>query len=346
MALKWIESFDTDVTDFSSIYENVSGTFTTTTGRLQGLGILSRSTTWPIFRTKNMGNHGTWIVGIAIRPENQAAEQKLFTILNDTNEQISVWLAPGSISTKIKFRVKRGSTTLGTTANEFTNGFWGYLEVKVVLDTTGSDGSVTLRYNEASELALSGIDTTNHASSVANKVEFNVQHGTSQFAVDDIYICDGSGAKNNDLLGDQAAEGKLPNADGNRVQWTRNSGSSGHFTYVDDATLDNDTTFLFVPNTSNGLVELWGFPDISQITGDVKGVMLRWAARMDSSGTDNMRPIFRNGGGSEATGTQVSVTSIAGYEWFQQIYEDDPVAAAAWTVSSFNAMEMGLESRP
>lgn len=347
MTLKLIEGFDIDVGDRASIYEAVAGSFGTTTGRFgEGLSLQSNSGgNGPVFRTKNMGDHATWIIGLAFKPATMNAEQKVAAINNDTNEQVSLWVVPGSTSSKVKFRVKRGSTTLGTSANEFTTTFWAYVEVKVVLDTDGTNGSFSLKVNEAVEASGSGIDTTDHGSSVANKVHYTFLRDNGFYEVDDMYVCNGAGAKNNDFLGDQKVEGKLPNAEGNRNQWTPNSGSV-HFNRVNEATLDGDSTYLFISSSSDGQVELWGFPDITHIVGDVKGVQIRWAARIDSSGNDKMRPIFRSGGGSEATGTEVTVTSVAGYEWFDQIYEDNPVIAGAWTVADFNAMQIGLESRP
>lgn len=347
MTVRWMESFDIDfgTVNMPRKYENTSGTFSTSTGRLQQLCALSQvSGSKPVFRTKDLTSRGTWFIGMACKPQTLNAEQKICILQDGTAEQVSFWIVPGSAG-KSKFRVKRGSTTLITTANEYTNNFWVYIEWKVILDTTGSNGTVELRVNESVDGSSSGIDTTNNGTSVANKVQWELVHDNGQWSWDDFYVCDDQGSVNNSYLGDRCVEGKLPTADGNRNQWTPNSGTT-HFNRVSETATDDDSTYLFVPNNQDGKVELFVIADLTTIVGTVNAVQISFQCRMDSSGTDKVRLIFRNGGGSEATGPDQTVSSIAGYQWFQEIYENDPVAAAAWTVSSFNAMQIGLESRP
>lgn len=347
MTLRWIESFDIDFnsTNWPRKYENTSGAFSTSAGLFSPLAAVSQSGgSVPIFRTKDLTAQRTWFIGIRIKPQTISAEQKICILQNGANEQISLYLVPGSAG-KTKLRVKRGSTTLGTTSSEFANGFWIYVEWKGVLDTGASDGSTQIRVNENVELTVSGADTTNDAAGTANKVQFELRTDSQQWLADDIYIADDQGARNNTYLGDSVVEGKKPNANGNRNQWTANGGSN-HYDRVNESVTDDDTSYLYVTNTQDGKVELFGIEDITQITGSVYGVQISYQLRMDSSGTDKARLIFRSGGGSEATGSDQTVSQIAGYAWYQELYEQDPVAAADWTVASFNAMQIGLESRP
>lgn len=346
MTCRWIESFDIDysTTNWPRKYENTSGALTQTTGRLQQLAAASVVPA-SVFRTPVLSAQRTWFLGMACKPQALSAEQKICILQNGTAEQVSVWIVPGSAG-KSKFRVKRGSTTLITTANEYTNNFWVYIEVKVILDTGGgADGTVEIRINESVDGTATGIDTTNDASTTANKVQWELRHDIGAWSWDDFYVCDDQGAVNNTYLGDRCVEGKKPTADGNRNQWTPNSGVN-HWDRVSESVTDDDGTYLFVPNNQDGKVELFQIADLTTIVGTVNAVQISFQCRMDSSGTDKVRLIFRSGGGSEATGPDWTVTSIAGYQWFQEIYETDPVAAAAWTVSAFNAMQIGLESRP
>jgi len=347
MTVRWMESFDIDYssTNMPRKYENTSGVFNTGTGRLQQSSAASLSGgSTPIFRTTDLTAQRTWFIGIAIKPLIVNTERKIIILQNGANEQVSIWIVPGSAG-KTKFRIKRGSTTLATTVNEYTNNFWLYLEVKIVLDTGASDGSVEIRINESVDVTATGLDTTNDASGTANKVQFQLDTDNQQWLADDVYICDDQGSLNNSYLGDRCVEGKKPTGDGNRNQWTPNAGTN-HWDRVSESTTDDDTTYLFVPNNQDGKVELFVIADLTTIVGTINAVQISYQCRMDSSGTDKVRLIFRSGGGSEATGSDKTVSSIAGYQWFQEIYESDPVAAAPWTVSTFNAMQIGLESRP
>lgn len=348
MACRWMESFDVSCqsTDMPRKYENTSGTFGTTTGILgSGLAAVSSSGgSTPIFRTKDMGAQGTWFIGMRMKPAALNAEVKVAILQNGANEQLSFWIVPGSAG-KSKFRVKRGSTTLITTSNEYTNGFQVYVEWKTILDTNGSNGTTELRVNESVDGTISSTDTTNDAATTANKVQWELRHDNGTWHYDDFYVCDNQGASNNSYLGDRRVVGKLATGEGNRNQWTPNSGTV-HWNRVSESVTDDDATYLYVPNNSDGQVELFTFADITEIVGTVNAVQVMFQCRMDSSGTDKVRLIFRSGGGAEATGSDKTVSSIAGYEWFQEIYDQDPVAAAAWTVANFNAMQIGIESRP
>lgn len=346
MTVRWMESFDIDynATNWPRKYENTSGGIATTTGRLQQLAALS-AVPASVFRTTDLTAQRTWFIGMACKPQTLSAEQKICVLQNGANEQVSIWIVPGSAG-KTKFRVKRGSTTLVTTANEYTNNFWVYIEVKIVLDTGGGvDGSAEIRVNESVDGTVSGVDTTNHGSTTANKVQWELRHDASQWSWDDFYVCDDQGSINNTYLGDRCVEGKKPTGDGNRNQWTPNAGSA-HWDRVSESSTDDDSTYLFVPNNQDGKVELFQMADLATIVGTVNAVQISFQCRMDSSGTDKVRLIFRSGGGSEATGPDKTVSSIAGYQWYQEIYEQDPVSASAWTVAAFNAMQIGLESRP
>lgn len=354
MALLWVESFDDDFGNATAYTQKgwtlVSGSAFTAAaaGRWQGTALRGTAATPAVFRTPNLGNASTMIVGFSFRGISVVSvtfsETKLATFVDGTTEQLSLWVLGDS--GKFKFRIKRGSTTIATTTNSWGAGYWIWLELKVVFDTTGSNGSVELKVNTASEILVENIDTTNHSSTIANAVELAVSDptGGTNLEVDDFFVLDGTGGSLNNFLGDRIVEGKSPNAAGNRNQW--NVAPSGtHQAAVDDPQINDDTDYLWVPNTSDGLVELFGFEDLTAITGTVDAVFLYWDLRMDTAGQDKVRPIFRNAGGTEATGTEVTIDEDASYVRFKQLFTQDPTIAGAWTVTNFNAMQMGLESR-
>lgn len=353
MALLWFEGFEVDLntTDLARKYASFSNTgLLGDVGRWGGVS-LRGDTFNTVLKTPNLGNKNNAIMGCNIKipgPTANITERLLFTLFDGANEQIALyWLTDGSGN--IQFRVKRGSTTLATTSNSWNPRFWNLVEFKVLLDTNGSNGEVEVRVNGLSELLVQNTDTTNHASLVWNQLQTTVTAPAStSFVIDDVYLLDSSGAKNNTWLGEHAIEGFTPNGNGNRNQWDTGpaAGGSNHFTFVDEGTINDDTDFLFIHNTDDGKVELFAWSDATFLTDPIYGLFLEYDLRMDTGDQDKARPIFRNGGGTEATGTEVTAAQVSSYQRFYEIFENDPTLGTALTVTNWNAMQVGLESRP
>lgn len=347
MAVKWIEGFEIDYQNFLYKYPVWNGNHPgLNSGRLGGRSYRSAQASGTLveFTTENLGDKATRIVGMAIFPLVLSSEQKIFVFQDDAAEQISVWMLPGS-GGKTKFRVKRGSTTLGTTAAEWTNGFWLYLEVKHVCDTDGTDGSVELHVNEGTALTISGADTTDAGvGGTTNCIMFRLITDSQAWRMDDVYVCDDADGINDDFLGDRCVEAHFTESNGDTIEWTPNAGSN--FNRLSEEVLDGDTSFNSIANNQDGKIDLFNISDITTITTEVNAVQITFAARMDSSGDDNFRAKFKNGSAVTADGPDHFVDSIAGYQWFREIYNLDPTTAAAWTVAGFNAMQIGYESRP
>lgn len=354
MALLWLEGFEANVDnlDYTRKYESYSNNlFAMNAGRWGGLGIRANASPGTEFRTPNLGNKSNAVMGcnIFIREGTIVAAQKLFALIDGVNEQIALyWIT--TTTGQIQFQIKRGSTIVGTTSNFWANNWWLLVEWKVVLDTTGSNGSVEIRVNGISELLITGIDTTNVASLVWNRAYFAASSASAAnpFTVlDDIYVLDSSGAKNNDWLGEHAIEASAPSGAGNRNQWE--SGplvGQPHHSMVNEQTIDDDSSFLFIHNTDDNKVELFVWSDLTFLTDPIYGFFLEYDLRMDTGGQDNVQPKFRNGGGTEAAGTAVTINQVGAYKKFIEIFENDPTISAAWTVANWNAMQVGLESLP
>jgi len=344
MSVKWIEGFDIDYnsTNWPRKYAAVANaSYSTAAGRVTGLcaAALNPGTSWTTF---SLGLFRTWIFGIAIKPATIDSEVKIATLQNDGNEQISLWMVPGT-SGKTKFRIKRGSTTLGTSTHQFTNGFWAYVEVKVTLDTDGTDGSVELRVNTDTEILVTGADTTNYNTDRhADSMNFNLSTNNGQFFFDDIYIANDQDGINDDFLGDRMVEAMLADGNGSTQQWTPNTGS--HYSRVNEGVADDDTSYVSIAIDDPGKIELFTFSDITTITTEINAVQVTHSARIDASGEAAYRLRFKNGG-DVANGPDQSVTMIDGYTWFTEIYNEDPTISGPWTVENFNAMEFGIESR-
>ena len=112
---------------------------------------------------------------------------------------------------------------IGTSSSWIVSNVWHFLEFKVTFNDT--TGSILIRLDGVPILDLSNIDTV--ATGLANARAFYVNGATSQqMFVDDFYICDTTGARNNDFLGDVRIETLRPSGDTTQKDFLCNAAGS------------------------------------------------------------------------------------------------------------------------
>jgi hypothetical protein len=211
-------------------------------------------------------------------------------------------------------------------------GTWVHYEFKALLRADAT-GAFTLRRNGAIVLAASGVQTISGAGINVNCVTL---HTRSNHA-DDLYVCDGAGAHNNDFLGQVRVATLRP--DGNHaVQWTPNAGPN--WQAVADVTPDDDTSFV---SAATPLTDLYTFTDLPPAAATVRGVMVQHRARMDDAGTVVLRGVLGSGA-AEIEGPNDNLDTLYRYASF--VAETDPATAAAWTPSAVNGLRAGVRRIP
>lgn len=346
MALLWLEGFENDFGNSTTFLRKYpGGTYNgTNVGRWAGLSGQNEN----IFKTPNLGNRNNLYVGLDMRNILNIAGfgtwWTLIQVMDGNNEQIRVEFTVDS-SSRIQFRIKRGSTVMGTTTNTWNFGYWLRLEFYCLLDTTGSDGTVELKVNGTSQLFIDHTQTRAQASLIWNQVQFNWSNGNNLlWGGDNLYVLDNSGGANNTYLGECHIAGVSPNGNGNRNQWDTGptQGQPNHYTYVNELNIDDDATFLQVLTTSDGLVELFTWTALgAPIRDTLYGMLLEYDLRMDTGGDLFFTPWFRNGSATEVGGTKVHQTTFSDYVRYFELYENDPTISSAWTVSNWNSMQVG-----
>jgi len=229
---------------------------------------------------------------------------------------------------------------LGTTSLALQAGVFAYVEIKVVMHP--SAGTVNVRINSASGLALTGQNTRGNAGAdawtnldVVGLITTSTTNAMS-VALDDLVVMDGSGSYNNAFLGDVTISAVLPNGAGNSSGWTPSAGSN--YQCVDEASPNDDTDY----NSTSTLnaKDLYAFPD-APAGADIRAVQIVSAQRKGAEGPGQIKHVVR----SSSTDYDQTAQGIGGtsYSFLRTVVEADPATAAAWSESGFNAAEFGIK---
>jgi hypothetical protein len=212
---------------------------------------------------------------------------------------------------------------------------WNYIEIKATVNNSISADDFIVRVNGDEMLNVTaGTDTQYQSSSGIRQVVF---YGLNR--IDDVYICDTTGSKNNTFLGDTRVSSLLPNAVGANSDFTPTDGTSDNYTMVDDATdHDNDTTY--VESSSVGDVDLYNFENISETPNTIDGVSVVSSMKKTGAGARTAKIVCQSDGTNEES-TEISPSTD--YQYLPAIYEDDPATGTAWTESGLNAAQFGIK---
>ena len=245
-----------------------------------------------------------------------------------------------------RLQVKRSTTILGQTdVDTISAGEWHYIELEVLLSDTV--GEVKLRVDGKTPggwTDLTNADTKNGGTAtVFNGVKFEPNGGTNPLAYyDDIYVANGAGTVNNGLLGDVRVYPLLPNGNGNYSQLVgQDADSTDNYLNVDETTPDGDTTYN--ESSTDGEKDTYTFEDLPITTGDIKGVQVSAYARKDEAAAKSVRIVHRRGT-TDVNGDDKTLQTT--FNNHDQIWDEDGVATAAWTITNVNSSEFGVEVRP
>lgn len=281
---------------------------------------------------KPLDAQGTWIVGLALLMDQAPFNSTCIPIAlyDGVTEQLSLRLE----AVTAKLIVSRNGTTLATSAAGLTLDVFNYIEFKAVISDAA--GSYEVRVNGVNVLSASSVDTKNTANATADNVRFSVAGTNGTNIADDIYICDGTGAANNNFLGDVRVDAKLPDGAGTHTDFTPSAGSN--FQCVDENPATDDTDY--VQSTTVNHVDTYTFGDITHIPVAIFGVQVIMTARKDDAGVRSIAGKALSGGTMGTGATQALATT---YTQYREIFENDPNTAAAWTKTALNAAEFGIE---
>jgi hypothetical protein len=225
---------------------------------------------------------------------------------------------------------------------------WHYVEMKVTIH--GSTGHVEVHVDGVEVIHAGDLDTQTTANATVDSVSLRnlipiVVDGAAQTSpsnyvpilFDDFYICDASGAANNDFLGDVRVEQLLPDGAGNYAQFDGvNTGT--HVAAVDEAGLhDGDTTYIYSPTVDD--IDTFTCANLSTSPATVLGVQACVVARKDDASSRSVATVIRHNS-TDAFGTGTSLGDT--YVHLLTMHETAP-DASAWDATKVNACEVGAK---
>jgi len=217
---------------------------------------------------------------------------------------------------------------------------WFYLELQYTKGT--GTATVTLKINEnipttgggAGSATASGLTITTDTTKISWTA--GAGGGSSIFYFQDLYICDGLGATNNDFLGDVKVDIMRPDSAGTYTDFTPNVDTN--YENVDEEDCDEDATY----NESKeiGDKDTYNLSALSITGQEIYGIQQCSVIRKtDASSKKAKQLILSNVTESESSELTLNDT----FTGYQRIIEQDPDTATTWIESGVNALESGLE---
>jgi hypothetical protein len=284
--------------------------------------------------TKVLPASGGAVLGVAWQTPSFVALD-LLQILEGATIHLVLAVTAGGLLT-----VKRGGTVLATGTTVLAINSWYYLELKAVIHDTA--GSYEVRIDGVVEAALtaSGVDTRNGgATGQWDRVVLAGPSVVLQY-VDDLYICDTSGAApRNTFLGPVKVETLYPETDavaaGSNAGLTPSTGTD-HGALVDETT-PNTTDYNSSPTV--GLKDTYNYPSLT-LTGTILGIQTNLYVQKSDTAARTVCAVVR-AGGTDYDGANVS--PLTTFSYFSEVRAQNPNTSNDWTSSDIASLQAGMK---
>ena len=300
---------------------------------LTGQGALINGNSWA---RKNLPTASAFkAAGIAFKFNALPSVDAFIAFEDSTTTQVSLALrADGSLS----FYRGAASTQIGavTVPALITPGAWHYAEIVVTIDPTAGTVALYLDGNPTALINSTGLNTRSSANSSANQIRIGDLNNGSSLLLDDLYVLTGNTGSISAPLGDNRVFTKVPSGAGGLTAWTPN-GAASNWQCVKDIPPDDDTTY--VSDSNPGDRDSYAMQSAG-ITATPKLVVTRHRARKDDAGVRVMKPLVRSGG---VVGLGSAITLPSTYQFFDQLFVNDPNTGSPWTGAAADATEVGQE---
>jgi len=342
MALLWIEGcegFGTSVgnapdpvgiIDRKYSTDSQTANWNITSGRLGGYS-LQLNYTGSYMQPPALTTNATILVGFAVK--FKAINVTTFLSLYDgTTQGMNLRLTAGG-----EIAIYRGGTAIETTIGlALVADAWYYIEFKVLCNNT--TGTYELRVGGSDVASDSGIDTQAGTNAYHDRFRLSSSASSAYAAsFDDIYCLDGSGAVNNDFLGNMRVIAIRPDGDTAANAWTRSAGAE-NFDLVNESICDDDTGY--VESAVSTTKDLYTYDAITELADSVKGIQINTVCRETDTNSFSLVTVAKLGATESYSGADSIGTT--NYIMKTRLMETDPTGNA-WTISNVDASQFGIK---
>lgn len=335
MTLLFCDGFDHYTTNAQLLTKwtsNVSGTAAPSAGNGRNSTASLRSSSNASI-SKSLGvNSVTLIGGMAFKESDRSGAVGILMEFRD-GATVQVGCYANTDGTIVIKRNGAGGTALGTSTYAIPLGSWIYIEFKATIDNAGT---AEVRVNGTSVVSASG-DTQQSANAYAGTFVVGMVAASTACDIDDVYVCNGLGTRNNDYLGDIRIETLFANGAGYSTQWAP-VGAANNYQCIDETTPNDDTDY--VATSGAAYIDSYTFADLISTSGTIMGIQSCLRARKDDAGSRTVQPLYR----PTSTTYSGTIASLGNsYLYYMDIQEVNPETTAAWTISEINGSEFGVK---
>jgi len=283
------------------------------------------------FIRKTLDNQAKWIVGFAIRPSGfPSVNTPIVKFCDAGNVQVDVRVnSDGTLS------MTRNGTPLagGNSTFALMVGGWYFIEVETIFNSSIGANTCQVFVNGVSVINITaGQDTQATSNTTANSI---VIAGTApNCAFSDLYICDGTTAYCNTVLGDSQVIFVLPNGAGDSTEFVA-TGAATNWQAVSPPVPLGDVQYVSDGTPSD--FDLYHLA-ATGLTGTIFGIQTVMYARIDAAGPRTLAPVLKTGG------TVYQGAAFApgqAYQFWAQTWQVNPNTSVPWIVSDLNALQAG-----
>lgn len=248
---------------------------------------------------------------------------------NRTVTHLTLWIKQDEVRL---VRGAFGGTTIASAAGSFMQNTFYYIEVSATIADAG--GTCEVRLNGVTVINYTG-DTKNAGTN--NSIDcIGFSSNSNSIGVDDFWIADDTGpAPHNTFLGNVRIQTLVPSGAGNSTQFTPSTGAN--YSTVDELPYSSTD---YVSSQTAGQKDTYAMTDIAASPQNIFATQTNLIARKTDAGSIGVRPILRSGGTDYAgSSTYLGVGDVV----IRELHPLNPATSTAWTASSVNAIETGME---
>lgn len=285
------------------------------------------------------------VAKITLEDNNSVPMGCMFNLATDSGASSQIYLRRTATNAVAVYRgnglsgtgaIPSGTLLAQSSANVIDDN-WHYIEVSATIHAT--TGSVIVRVDGVEVVNFTGNTKNTGTSTNIDLVRFKAGKyvGVSTIvALDDMYICDGTGSTNNTFLGDVRVQTILPTGAGSSTQLVP-TGSANNWQNVNEVPFNNAT---YNASSTVGERDMYALGDLTVGTTTVYATQSVAHMQKSDAGVGTAKVAVKSGASTYYDPTQSLGSAVTAYATVREV---DPATSTAWTVSGVNAIEAGVE---